>query len=50
MRVAGLERAQLLLESQSRVQLQGFLKAWIQNLRALKSRVRWTLEVDPLDI
>lgn len=50
MRVAGLERAQLLMESQSRVQLQAFLKIWMQNLRALKSRVRWTLEVDPLDI
>jgi len=50
MRVAGLERAQLLLESQSRAQLQGFLKTWMQSLRALKSRVRWTLEVDPLDI
>jgi primosomal protein N' (replication factor Y) len=50
MRVAGLERAQLLMESQSRVQLQAFLKIWMQSLRALKSRVRWTLEVDPLDI
>lgn len=49
-RVAGVERAQLLLESSSRTQLQTFLKPWIQALRALKTRVSWTLEVDPIDI
>ena len=49
-RVAGVERAQLLLESASRVQLQAFLKPWMQALRALKTRLRWSLEVDPVDI
>lgn len=49
-RVAGIERAQLLLECASRAQLQAFLKPWLQALRALKSRLRWSLEVDPLDI
>ena len=49
-RVAGMERAQLLIESNSRVHLQGFLKAWMQELRMLKSRLRWSLEVDPVDI
>jgi len=49
-RVAGAERAQLLLESASRAQLQAFLKPWMQSLRALKTRLRWSLEVDPVDI
>ncbi len=49
-RVAGVERAQLLLESTSRPQLQAFLKPWMQALRQLKSRLRWSLEVDPVDI
>jgi primosomal protein N' (replication factor Y) len=49
-RVAGVERAQLLVESVSRMQLQAFLKPWVADLRALKSKVRWTLEVDPVDI
>ncbi len=49
-RVAGVERAQLLIESTSRPQLQAFLKPWVQALRQLKSRLRWSLEVDPVDI
>ena len=49
-KVAGIERAQLLLESSSRAQLQSFLKPWMQALRAIKTRVGWTLEVDPIDI
>lgn len=49
-KVAGIERAQLLLESSSRSQLQSFLKPWMQALRAIKTRVSWTLEVDPIDI
>jgi primosomal protein N' (replication factor Y) len=49
-RVAGVERAQLLLESASRAQLQAFLKHWMRALRELKSRIRWSLEVDPVDI
>lgn len=49
-RVAGVERAQLLVESASRLQLQAFLKPWMLALRSLKSRTRWSLEVDPVDI
>lgn len=49
-RVAGIERAQLLLESSSRAVLQTFLKPWMQKLRESKSRLRWSLEVDPVDI
>ena len=49
-RVANVERAQLLVECVSRPALQAFLKSWIGALRGLKSRARWTLEVDPVDI
>ncbi len=49
-RVAGVERAQLLIESNSRAQLQAFLKPWLTALREQKSRLRWSLEVDPVDI
>ena len=34
----------------TREQLQSFLKPWMQALRAIKTRVGWTLEVDPIDI
>ncbi len=50
MRVHNVERAQLLAESTSRPALQAFLKDWLGILRAMKSRVKWSLEVDPLDI
>lgn len=49
-RVANVERAQLLLESPSRPQLQAFLKEWLKILREQKTRVKWGLEVDPVDI
>jgi len=49
-RVANIDRAQLLVECSSRPALQAFLKVWISTLRELKSRVRWSLEVDPVDI
>jgi len=49
-RVYNVDRAQLLVESNSRPALQAFLKEWVGLLRALKTRVRWSLEVDPLDI
>ncbi|HTN65878.1 MAG TPA: primosomal protein N' [Burkholderiaceae bacterium] len=49
-RVANVERAQLLLECASRPALQAFLKQWMAALRAMKSRVKWSLEVDPVDI
>jgi primosomal protein N' (replication factor Y) len=51
-RVANIERAQLLVESHSRPALQHFLAAWSAALPALASRtrVRCQLEVDPLEI
>ena len=49
-RVANVDRAQLLVESTSRPALQYFLKNWINDLRALKSRVKWSVEIDPVDI
>ena len=49
-RVHNMDRAQLLVESSSRPALQAFLRVWIDQLRAMKSRVKWSLEVDPLDI
>ncbi len=49
-RVANVERAQLLVESASRPALQAYLKAWMRALRAMKTRAKWSLEVDPVDI
>lgn len=52
-RLAGVERAQLLLDSASRRALQQALGDWLEQLRAIKSdgaRARWQLEVDPLEI
>ena len=49
-RVHNVDRAQLLVESSSRPALQAFLRVWVDALRAMKSRVRWSLEVDPMDI
>jgi primosomal protein N' (replication factor Y) len=49
-RVAGVERAQLLVESASRPALQAFLHDWMPRLRASKTRCRWSVEVDPVDI
>jgi primosomal protein N' (replication factor Y) len=49
-RVANVDRAQLLLESASRPALQAFLKVWMEALRGIKTRARWSLEVDPVDI
>ena len=50
MRIANMERAQLLLESASRLALQRMLKAWLPVLRGKKSAVRWQIEVDPMTI
>jgi len=49
-RVANVDRAQLLVESVSRPALQAFVKEWIVTLRAMKSRVKWSVEIDPVDI
>ena len=49
-RVAGLERAQLLVQSASRLALQQFLSGWRPQLTEIKPRVaRWSLDVDPLE-
>jgi primosomal protein N' (replication factor Y) len=50
-RMMNQERAQLLLESASRPQLQAFLPIWRAALETLprKHRLRWHLEVDPTD-
>jgi primosomal protein N' (replication factor Y) len=51
-RVANIERAQLLVESRHRPALQAFLTAWAPALTELSRRckVRCNLEVDPLEI
>ncbi|PUA17872.1 primosomal protein N' [Glaciimonas sp. PCH181] len=49
-RVANVDRAQLLIECSSRPALQAFLTDWLAVLRAIKTRAKWSLEVDPVDI
>ncbi|RTZ45750.1 primosomal protein N' [Candidimonas sp. SYP-B2681] len=51
-RVANIERAQLLVESTNRPALQAFLTVWSYALGDLarRFRVRYNLEVDPLEI
>ncbi len=49
-RRAGRERAQLLVQSASRRQLQNFLGAWRTTLNGSRAaRARWSLDVDPYD-
>jgi primosomal protein N' (replication factor Y) len=49
-RLAGRERAQLLVQADSRARLQNFLGAWHEKLAAeTSSRARWSLDVDPLE-
>lgn len=49
-RVGGVERAQLLVESESRPALQRFLSQWVIQLHALRTPVKWFLEVDPVEV
>ena len=50
MRLAGRERAQLLVQAASRNQLQKFLAAWRAALSEKRaSAARWALDVDPLE-
>jgi len=49
-RLAGRERAQLLVEANARPPLHAFLRDWLATLRELRSQVRWQLDVDPLEI
>jgi primosomal protein N' (replication factor Y) len=50
-RLQGRERAQLLVQSESRPALHRFLDRWCEGLWATPSRrARWVLDVDPIDI
>ncbi len=51
-RLARRERAQLLVEADSRADLQGFLGQWMTMLYAQRTprELRWQLDVDPLDV
>jgi primosomal protein N' (replication factor Y) (superfamily II helicase) len=53
-RLAGVFRAQMLAEAPRRSALQGFLRAWLAQLRDSEPppgpRVRWQIEVDPQEI
>ncbi|MEO7727693.1 MAG: primosomal protein N' [Burkholderiales bacterium] len=50
-RLAGMERAQLTVQARSRTALQKFLHLWRARLDAAGERkVRWALDVDPLEV
>jgi primosomal protein N' (replication factor Y) len=50
-RIAGRERGHLLVQSASRAELQRFVDAWMPHLSGGEARrVRWSLDVDPLDM
>ena len=55
-RIANVERAQMLIESASRVHLQRFLQHWHTVLQATRQQpegkglMRWAVDVDPLAI
>lgn len=48
-RLAGMERAHLLIQAASRGALQAFLSAWNKALFGLGGNVRWSLDIDPLE-
>ena len=48
-RRADVHRMHMLLESAQRSALQQLLTRWRQQLAALRTRVRWAVDVDPLD-
>ena len=51
-RRAGRYRAQLLVQTSNRSELQQLLKHWVPQLETLKQarRVRWSIDVDPVDM
>ena len=49
-RLAGRERAQLLIEAVARPPLHRFLTAWLPALREIRSSARWQLDIDPIEI
>jgi primosomal protein N' (replication factor Y) len=50
-RLKGMERGQLLMQADGRQQLQRLLKTLVASLRehSLQSKVRWTIDVDPIE-
>ena len=50
-RLKGMERAQVLLQANSRAALQRLLNLWMPQIRALPnvSKIRWSLDIDPLE-
>jgi primosomal protein N' (replication factor Y) len=50
-RLKGMERGQLLLQANSRAALQRLLKLWMPKCRELPvaSKIRWSLDIDPLE-
>jgi primosomal protein N' (replication factor Y) (superfamily II helicase) len=50
-RLKSMERGQLLLQANSRKALQGLLKVWLPEIRGflLANKVRWSLDIDPLE-
>ena len=49
-KLKGMERAHLLVQSDSRKELQKFLTAWRVKLDKISTRnIRWTLDVDPVE-
>ena len=50
-RLKGMERAQMLLQANSRGALQRLLNLWMPQIRALPnvSKIRWSLDIDPLE-
>ncbi len=53
-RIANIERSQMLIECNSRMMMQEFLKHWQAHLQELQPRfkglIRWIVDVDPLTI
>lgn len=51
-RLKGMERGQLILQANNRAELQQLLKFWMTQLELypLSKKVRWTLDVDPLEL
>ena len=49
-RLAGVDRAQLLVEADRRGPLQAFLRLWLGTVRAWRQSIRWHVEVDPQEI
>jgi primosomal protein N' (replication factor Y) (superfamily II helicase) len=49
-RLAGVARAQLLIEADRRADLHALLSPWLDTLRAKRTSVRWGIEVDPAEL